>query len=92
MKMKREFEGKTAMVTGAGSGIGAELSYVDARDVGIAYQVGTTPYGTFDSTAVALGDPAALALLVELIDESAGNSGHQRALFVADVRNAKMPM
>ncbi|WP_241383441.1 redoxin domain-containing protein [Rhodococcus sp. CH91] len=29
----------------AGSGIGAELSYVDARDVGIAYQVGTTPYG-----------------------------------------------
>jgi methylamine dehydrogenase accessory protein MauD len=29
----------------AGSGIGAELSYVDGRDVGIAYQVGTTPYG-----------------------------------------------
>ncbi|MFD1812406.1 redoxin domain-containing protein [Rhodococcus gannanensis] len=29
----------------AGSNIGAELSYVDARDVGIAYQVGTTPYG-----------------------------------------------
>ncbi|CAG6395231.1 redoxin domain-containing protein [Streptomyces cocklensis] len=28
----------------AGSGIGAELAYVDARDVGIAYQVGTTPY------------------------------------------------
>ncbi|AVZ39528.1 MULTISPECIES: redoxin domain-containing protein [unclassified Dietzia] len=29
----------------AGAGIGAELSYLDARDVGIAYQVGTTPYG-----------------------------------------------
>lgn len=29
----------------AGSGIGSELSYVDGRDVGIAYQVGTTPYG-----------------------------------------------
>ncbi|GAA3151518.1 hypothetical protein GCM10020255_030600 [Rhodococcus baikonurensis] len=29
----------------AGSGIGSELSYIDARDVGIAYQVGTTPYG-----------------------------------------------
>lgn len=29
----------------AGSGIGAELSYVDGRDVGIAYQVGTTPFG-----------------------------------------------
>ncbi len=29
----------------AGSSIGTELSYVDARDVGIAYQVGTTPYG-----------------------------------------------
>ncbi|NLU82623.1 redoxin domain-containing protein [Rhodococcus sp. HNM0569] len=29
----------------AGSSIGDELSYVDARDVGIAYQVGTTPYG-----------------------------------------------
>lgn len=29
----------------AGSGITDELSYVDARDVGIAYQVGTTPYG-----------------------------------------------
>ncbi|WP_216912454.1 methylamine utilization protein [Nocardia noduli] len=29
----------------AGAGIGAELSYVDGRDVGIAYQVGTTPFG-----------------------------------------------
>ncbi|MGJ5667255.1 redoxin domain-containing protein [Rhodococcus aetherivorans] len=29
----------------AGSNIGTELSYVDGRDVGIAYQVGTTPYG-----------------------------------------------
>lgn len=29
----------------AGAGIGAELSYLDAREVGIAYQVGTTPYG-----------------------------------------------
>ncbi|BCN71037.1 redoxin domain-containing protein [Prescottella equi] len=29
----------------AGSGIGSELSYVDGRDVGIAYEVGTTPYG-----------------------------------------------
>ncbi|ORL85222.1 redoxin domain-containing protein [Prescottella equi] len=29
----------------AGSGIGSELSYVDGRDVGISYQVGTTPYG-----------------------------------------------
>jgi methylamine dehydrogenase accessory protein MauD len=29
----------------SGSNIGAELSYIDARDVGIAYQVGTTPYG-----------------------------------------------
>ncbi|MGV9822925.1 redoxin domain-containing protein [Nocardia xishanensis] len=29
----------------AGSGIGPELSYVDGRDVGISYQVGTTPYG-----------------------------------------------
>jgi 3-oxoacyl-ACP reductase-like protein len=26
MNMKREFEGKTAMVTGAGSGIGAEIA------------------------------------------------------------------
>lgn len=29
----------------AGAGLGPELSYVDGRDVGIAYQVGTTPYG-----------------------------------------------
>lgn len=29
----------------ADAGIGREVSYVDARDVGIAYQVGTTPYG-----------------------------------------------
>ena len=29
----------------AGAGLGSELSYVDARDVGIAYQIGTTPYG-----------------------------------------------
>lgn len=29
----------------AGAGIRDEFSYVDARDVGIAYQVGTTPYG-----------------------------------------------
>jgi methylamine dehydrogenase accessory protein MauD len=29
----------------AGSNIDDELSYLDARDVGIAYQVGTTPYG-----------------------------------------------
>ncbi|MGN2639200.1 redoxin domain-containing protein [Nocardia takedensis] len=29
----------------AGAGIGPELSYVDGRDVGIAYQVGTTPFG-----------------------------------------------
>ncbi|QNG17846.1 redoxin domain-containing protein [Rhodococcus triatomae] len=29
----------------AGSNIGDELGYVDARDVGIAYQIGTTPYG-----------------------------------------------
>lgn len=28
----------------AGSGIADELSYVDAREVGMAYQVGTTPY------------------------------------------------
>ena len=29
----------------AGSGITDQLAYLDARDVGIAYQVGTTPYG-----------------------------------------------
>ncbi|MDJ0395104.1 redoxin domain-containing protein [Rhodococcus sp. G-MC3] len=29
----------------AGAGIGDELSYIDGRDVGIAYQVGTTPFG-----------------------------------------------
>ncbi|WP_072804232.1 redoxin domain-containing protein [Rhodococcoides yunnanense] len=29
----------------AGAGIGSELSYIDGRDVGIAYQVGTTPFG-----------------------------------------------
>lgn len=29
----------------AGAGLGNELSYVDGRDVGIAYQVGTTPFG-----------------------------------------------
>jgi len=29
----------------AGAGLGDELSYVDGRDVGIAYQVGTTPFG-----------------------------------------------
>ncbi|AYJ50609.1 redoxin domain-containing protein [Rhodococcus sp. P1Y] len=29
----------------AGAGIGSEMSYVDGRDVGIAYQVGTTPFG-----------------------------------------------
>ncbi|WP_338890317.1 redoxin domain-containing protein [Rhodococcus sovatensis] len=29
----------------AGAGIGGEMSYVDGRDVGIAYQVGTTPFG-----------------------------------------------
>jgi len=29
----------------AGAGLGEEFAYVDARDVGIAYQVGTTPYG-----------------------------------------------
>lgn len=29
----------------AGAGIGAELAYLDAREVGIAYQIGTTPYG-----------------------------------------------
>ena len=29
----------------AGAGLRDEFGYVDARDVGIAYQVGTTPYG-----------------------------------------------
>ncbi|GAA4195982.1 hypothetical protein GCM10022219_21900 [Microbacterium oryzae] len=29
----------------AGAGITDEFAYVDAREVGIAYQVGTTPYG-----------------------------------------------
>ncbi|HMT50581.1 redoxin domain-containing protein [uncultured Dietzia sp.] len=29
----------------AGARIGDELAYLDAREVGIAYQVGTTPYG-----------------------------------------------
>ena len=29
----------------AGAGLGSELSYVDGRDVGIAYQIGTTPFG-----------------------------------------------
>ncbi|MGC4934561.1 redoxin domain-containing protein [Gordonia sp. DT30] len=29
----------------SGTRIGEELSYVDGRDVGIAYQVGTTPFG-----------------------------------------------
>ena len=29
----------------AGAGIKDEFAYVDAREVGIAYQVGTTPYG-----------------------------------------------
>ncbi|MFC8181300.1 redoxin domain-containing protein [Rhodococcus sp. NPDC057297] len=29
----------------AGADIGSEMSYVDGRDVGIAYQVGTTPFG-----------------------------------------------
>ncbi|MCC8926953.1 MAG: redoxin domain-containing protein [Rhodococcus sp. (in: high G+C Gram-positive bacteria)] len=29
----------------AGAGLGSELSYVDGREVGIAYQVGTTPFG-----------------------------------------------
>lgn len=29
----------------AGAGIGGELQYLDAREVGIAYQIGTTPYG-----------------------------------------------
>ncbi|MGB3772188.1 MAG: methylamine utilization protein [Rhodococcus sp. (in: high G+C Gram-positive bacteria)] len=28
-----------------GAGLGPELSYLDGRDVGIAYQVGTTPFG-----------------------------------------------
>jgi methylamine dehydrogenase accessory protein MauD len=29
----------------AGANVRDELAYVDARDVGVAYQVGTTPYG-----------------------------------------------
>lgn len=29
----------------SGAGIGGELAYLDAREVGIAYQIGTTPYG-----------------------------------------------
>jgi methylamine dehydrogenase accessory protein MauD len=29
----------------AGAQVGDEFAYVDARDVGVAYQVGTTPYG-----------------------------------------------
>lgn len=34
----------------AGAGVGAELGYLDARDVGIAYQIGTTPYGVLLDT------------------------------------------
>lgn len=42
----------------ASAGVGTEISYLDAREVGIAYQVGTTPYGVLvddDGTLVAKG-------------------------------------
>jgi methylamine dehydrogenase accessory protein MauD len=42
----------------ASAGVGAEINYLDAREVGIAYQVGTTPYGVLvddDGTLVAKG-------------------------------------
>lgn len=42
----------------ASAKIGAEINYVDARDVGIAFQVGTTPYGVLldvDGTIAAKG-------------------------------------
>jgi methylamine dehydrogenase accessory protein MauD len=42
----------------ASADVGAEISYLDAREVGIAYQVGTTPYGVLvddDGTLAAKG-------------------------------------